>query len=285
VNLRALPPQLHATAEAAVSFFKADRGISNFRTEEAVSDDLDYRPTLQAVTREHHDLWVEVSETPYLSSLDNVVLHCVKNCIPVKLFVAFPAGLPPGEYKRRVDEARNNGVGVVEVSAAKTQVIHEAQLLSLMGARFGDRSQFPLRYRSVLSNSEATFKNGDPAKACALIYDEIEQLSRRLAKRVAANNWWTHMANGAPNIRPDKDHWGPLMDTLLARANFQQLPAGLKRNLLLRVAALTDVRNDTGHKPRNRAAYVKRDTELRTRLESAIDVLRDFAKATRSLRL
>ena len=41
----------------------------------------------------------------------------------------------------------------------------------------------------------------------------------------------------------------------------------------------------TGHKPKNRAARIKRDRELRTRFESAIDVLRDFANALRPLRI
>jgi len=59
----------------------------------------------------------------------------------------------------------------------------------------------------------------------------------------------------------------------------------LKKNLLIRVAALTDHRNDAGHKPKNRAALIARDRELRTRFEHAVDVLRDFANATRPLRL
>jgi len=90
-----------------------------------------------------------------------------------------------------VDEARTKGVGVIEVSVSRCVVIHEALLLSLMGARSEDRRQFPSRYRSVLSTAEATFRNGDPAKGCALVYDEIEGLCRRLAKKIQNKKWWT----------------------------------------------------------------------------------------------
>jgi hypothetical protein len=75
------------------------------------------------------------------------------------------------------------------------------------------------------------------------------------------------------------------MDILINRTNFNAVSAAAKKNLLMRVAALTDVRNDSGHKPKNRAARTKRDHELRTRFESAIDVLRDLASALRPLRL
>ena len=102
----------------------------------------------------------------------------------MRLYVAFPAGISATEYKQRVDEARSKGVGVLEVSPGKCSVVHEAQLLSLMGARSEDRSQFPPRFRSVLSTAESTFRNGDPAKGCSLVYDEIEGLARRLAKRI-----------------------------------------------------------------------------------------------------
>jgi len=276
---------LHPTAEEVVRFFQNDRGISKFRIEESVSNDLDYRPTLQAATPEYYDFWIEVSETPYLRSLDGVVLYCMTNCLPVKLYVAFPSGSSSTEYKKCADEARTKGVGLLEVSPGKCTVIHEALLLSLSGVRSEERTQFPARYRSVLSTAEATFRTGDPAKGCALVYDDIEALSRRLVKKIQKNNWWTHSATGAPAFNADKDSWASVMDIIINRTNFNSLPKAAKKSLLIRVAALTDVRNDTGHKPKNRAARIKRDRELRTRFESAIDVLRDLVDALRPLRI
>jgi hypothetical protein len=288
VSYRALPSQLHETAEAAVRFFGTDRGIlkSKFKVEAPVSNDLDYLPTLQANTPDHSDVWIEVSETPYLTSLDSAVLHCMKNCLPVKLYVAFPAGISATTYKKCTDEARTKGVGVLEVANGKCTVIHEALLLSLLGVRSEDRSQFPAKYRSVLSTAEATFRNGDPAKGCALVYDEIEALSRRLATKIKKNNWWTHLGSaGTPTLNFQKDAWASVMDTLMNRANFNALPPTAKKSLLMRVAALTDPRNETGHKPKNRAVHIQRDRELRTRFETAVDVLRDFAKAVGPLKI
>lgn len=285
MNFRVLPSQLHSTAEEVVRFFADDRGISRFKVEAPVSNDLDYRPTLQATAPEYYDFWIEVSEAPYLLSLDGVVLHCMTRCLPVKLYVAFPAGTSPTEYKKCADEARTKGVGLLEVSLGKCMVVHEALLLSLLGARSEDRSQFPPRYRSVLSTAETTFRNGDPAKGCSLVYDEIEALSRRLAGKILKNNWWTHLSGGSPTFNADKDPWASVLDILISRANFNALPPAAKKSLLMRVAALTDVRNDAGHKPKNRAARMKRDRELRTRFESAIDLLRDFVNALRPLRL
>jgi hypothetical protein len=285
VNFRVLPTQLHATAEEVVRFFKEERGLTKFKAEEPVDDTIAYRPTLQTVTHEHRDVWVEVSEAPFLRSLDTVVLHCVTNCLPVQLYVSFPAGLPPTEYKANIDESRRKGLGALEVSKGRVQVIHEALLLSLTGVRTEDHLRFPPRYRSVLSSAETTFRNGDPAKGCSLVYDEIEGLSRRLANKIMGKNWWTHKSSGPPNLNVWKDNWATLMDTIMSRADLNALPTKMKRALLIRVAALTDVRNDAGHKPRNRSALIKRNQELRTRFETAVDVLRDFADAARTLRI
>jgi len=51
----------------------------------------------------------------------------------------------------------------------------------------------------------------------------------------------------------------------------------VSRPLLARILGITEHRNELGHKPRNRAARVKRDQELRTRFEAAADLLFDVA--------
>jgi len=283
VNFRALPVQLHSTAEDVARFFKNDRGISKFAIEEPANKDLDYRPTLQASSPECYDIWIEVSELPYLRSLDRAVLYCVTNARPVKLYVAFPSGVPTSEYKKHVDEARANGVGAIEAAAGRCTVIHEARLLSLAGVRCEERSKFPQRYRAALSSAETTFKNGDPSKGCAIVYDEIEALSRRVAKKIQSKKLTTKAAAVIPTAKTDRENWAPLMEALLREADFNKLPKELTKNMLMRVAALTSVRNDSGHKPKNKAAQTKRDRELRTRFESAVDILRDFADAAKAL--
>jgi hypothetical protein len=285
VNFRALPTQLHAIAEEVVRFLREDRGLSKFKVESPVADDTNYRPTLQTTTPEHQDVWIEVSEAPYLTSLDSVVLHCVTNCLPVKLYVAFPGGLPVTAYKSKIDEARTKGVGGLEISQGKCHVIHEARLLSLTGVRWEDRKRFPVRYRSVLAQAETTFKDGDPAKGCALVYDEIEALSRKLTAKVVAKGWLRAGGVWPAALKIEKDAWAIVMDRLIELVDFGKLPKDLKKSLLIRVAAMTDPRNDSGHKPKNRKAHVKRDRQLRTRFESAVDLFADLVDAARPLRL
>jgi hypothetical protein len=282
VNFRALATELHGTAEEVARFFKEDRGLSHFKVEEPVADDIDYRPTLQALTPEKLEVWIEISVTPYPQSLDSVVLHCVTNSLPVRIYVGFPAGLSTTQYKSNIDDSRRKGVGAVEVSGSKCQVIHEALSLSLIGVRCEDHRKFPPRYRSVLSSAESTFRNGDPAKGCSLIYDEIEGLSRRLVRKINDKNLWG--ARGAPTgLNFDKAQWARIMEAILDRANTHSVAPKLSKSLLNRIAGMTEPRNESGHKPRNREAYTRRDREARTRFESAVDTLREFAAAARPL--
>jgi hypothetical protein len=285
VNFRVLPSQLHTTAEEVARFLREERGLSRFRVEEPVDDEVDYRPTLQTTTPEFHDVWIEVSELPYLRSLDSVVLHCVTNSLPVKLYVAFPQGLAATEYKVNIDEARRKGVGAIEITGGKCHVIHEATPLSLGGVRSEDHKKFPARYRSSLSTAETTFRNGDAAKGSSIVYDDIENLSRRLAKKIHNQKLWKPKASGPPATNFDKDAWATIMDLLLNRAELTKLPNKINKNLLIRVAAMIEARNDAGHKPKTRADRIRRDRESRTRFETAVDVLRDFADATRPLRI
>ena len=284
MNFRVLPAELHPAAEQVARFLKEDRGLSRLKIEEPVEDELEYRPTFRAVTPEHYEVWIEINDDPYLSSLDNIVLFCVQNCIPVKLYVGFRAGLSATEYKNKVDESRKKGVGAIEVAGEKCTVIHEAVLLSLAGVRLEERTKFPVRYRSNLSTAEATFKNGDPAKGCSLVYDEIEALSRRLTRKVVDKGW---LRGGLawPNLNIEKAAWANVMETLIDRIDLTQLPPSLKKHMLIRVSGLTEIRNESGHKPKSRVDRMRRDRELRTRFESAVDLLRDFIDATRSLRL
>jgi hypothetical protein len=286
MNFRALPAQLHQTAEEVVRFFKEERGLRKFKVEEPVDDDdVDYRPTLQVVAQDHEDVWIEVSELPYLASLDSVVLHCVTNSLPVKVYVAFPKGPGSSEYKTNIDAARRKGVGAIEVSNGKCHLIQEALPLSLAGLRCEDHKRFPIRYRAALSTAEATFKNGDPTKGCALIYDEIESLCRALARKIHDKNLWQPRAAGAPAANYDTDSWASIVDLIIHRAQLNLLPPKLTRNLLIRVAAVVDFRNAAGHKPKSRAARRQRDRETRTRFETAVDVLRDFVDSVRPLRI
>jgi hypothetical protein len=105
-------------------------------------------------------------------------------------------------------------------------------------------------------------------------------LSRQLAVKIAKEAWWDAKAGNPGPHNFNKFDWAKLIEVLLDHADFQRLPQGTK-NILKRVAAVTGHRNESNHPPQSRSARIKRDCELRTRFESAGDLLRDMARVTR----
>jgi hypothetical protein len=286
MNFTYLSKTLVPTAERAVLFFKESHGISGFKVEEGILPTLPYRPTLQAATPDHHILCVEVSESPYPPVLESSVLDAITQTIPIKLYVAFPSDPLPPDYKTRVDRARSHGVGVIEVTLHETKVIHPPISLSLVGLRRVERNEFPAKYRSPLAEAETTFRGGSPSAGCLLVYSEIESLSRRIAKKTKARGMWRALRPGekAPKVNFDKGAWAKVMDVLIDHLDPTKCPTP-DHALLSRVAGLTAPRNDSGHKPGNRAALIRRDRALRTRFEHAVDILSELIEGSRHLRV
>jgi len=285
MNFVYLSNSLVPTAERAVEYFRDNHGISGFRAEEEIGPTLQYRPTLQALTGERYILCVEVSESPYPALLEHVVLDCVTQGLPVKLYVAFPSNPLPADYKARVDRARAHGIGVLEVSPNLTQLIHPSLPLSLTSLRPRPKNEFPARYRAVLAEAETTFKNGSPAQGCMLVHQEIEQLSRKIAKKTQAKALWRGLRPGEKAPRySGKTAWSRVMEILIDHLDSAKCSQP-DRSLLNRIAGMTTHRNDGGHKPENLKALIKRDRELRTRFETAVDTLFDLIHQSRHLRV
>jgi hypothetical protein len=285
MNFVYLPNSLVPTAQRVAEYFRDDHGIGGFRVEEEIGPDLPYRPTLQALTADHYYLCIEVNESPYPTMLEPVVLDCVTQGLPVKLFVAIPSDSLPSDYKARVDRARAHGIGVLEVSPSKTVLIHPALALSLVGLRPRPKKDFPPRYRSSLVEAENTFRNGSPAQGCLLVQQEIERLSRKITKKTQARTLWRTPKPGEKVPRfSDKTAWARVMEIALEHIDFKKCPTP-DRALLNRIAGMTTQRNEGGHKPTNLKALVKRDREARTRFESAVDTLYDLIDQSRHLRV
>ncbi len=286
MTYRHLPEHLRSVAEAAKAFFRAERGVSQFKVEEEFDKKVSYRPTLHANTRDHYFLCVEVLETPYKAVLDGFVLDCVSRCLPVKLYVAFPGDSEQKTYKEDVDRARSNGVGALEISKKGDKIIHEAVSLSLFGLRPIDKKKFSPKYRSPIASAETAFRGGTPEKGCSLVYDEIEDLSRKIAKKTRSKGLWRSLKadEKPPKIKLDKGPWARVMETLIEHLDYRKCPF-LKRSLLSRVLGVTAHRNETGHKPRTLKELMSRDGELRTRFEAAVDILVELIKAAKPLRV
>ena len=283
MTYKALAESLRSVADQAEIFFRKSRGVSGFKVESAIHPEIGC-PTLHAQTRDHHLLCVEVSESPYPATLDRFVLDCVRLGLPVKLFIAVPKPTDPrpSGYDKELSRARDCGVGVVEIEGETIKVVQEPVPLSLSGLRQVDRKDFPQKYREMLAQAESTFRQGNPAKGCSEIYDEIESLSRRIAEKTLVKGMW--ISAPGPGFNFKKDAWANVVRTMIKRLDYAKANQ-ISESLLARILGLTSHRNDTNHKPANKKHLMRRDRELRTRFENAVDLLAELVNASRSLRV
>lgn len=289
MTYRVLPEHLHATADAAIAFCKSQWGLttSQVRIETPIATTIGFVTTLQAVMKDYHFLCIEVTDGAYTASLDPFVLECKNEALPVRLFVATPA-VESATFQADLARAKRNGVGVIQLNEGRAIILADAVSLSLGGVRPPDLKAYPAKYRHALSDALSTFHSGNPSKSCSVVFDEIESLTRRIAVRALKRGCWKRLPAGVsePKMRPSKDTWASIVRTLLD--HFNTSAAGVPEisdALLARVLGMTAHRNDSGHKPSNMRRLRRRDTELRTRFESACDLLLELIQAARPLRI
>jgi hypothetical protein len=281
---RHLPEHLRPIANATMAFYRKDRGLTRWAIEEPIDDEIEFRPTLHAAARNGEFVCIEVLERPYSTTLDAPVFECMKKGLPVRLYVAFPEDLQQPDYAGDLKRGDANGVGVVEVSGKVVRIVREAVSLSLLGVRRVDRGAFPSKYRPALAEAEATFRGGSPSKACSVVYDEIEALSRAVASKTQAKGLWRSLKRGEkpPRIDLEDGAWARVVEVLIDHLDYKKCRS-IPKSLLARVLGITGHRNESGHKPRTKARLIKRNTELRTRFENATDLLLDLITATTPL--
>lgn len=282
-----LPMELWQIADDVAGFYASHWGVaaSTVKREEAVpGGDLGFRPTLHASSRDHHLICVEVALSPYSQSLDSFVLACKNEGLPVRLYVAVPESSAP-TFQADLRRARSNGVGVLEQSPAGIQIITEAQPLSLTGLRRPDFSAYRAGLRASVHHAVQTFCGGDPAKGCSNVYDELENVTRRLAGAAKKAGAWRGLADGETSPKLGNiatAPWQPLTRTLLRHLDSGKLRRPRVTEALLgRVLGITTHRNEAGHKPKTRTGLRTRDSRLRTRFEEACDLLQEFDSACR----
>lgn len=197
------------------------------------------------------------------------------------MYVATPRDLPTADILL-LKQAIRNGVGVIEVDQNGGNIIQEALSQSLTGLRLPVMKAFPPEYRLALSDGVKTFLNGNPSKGCSLVYDEIEALTRKIANKTYLTGSWTATVSIDFNI----GSWNNVTEAMRTKLNSSAsgCPA-LNKVLLARVLGITEYRNQTGHKIGNKADLIKRDKELRTRFETATDLLEDLIKAVKPLKI
>jgi hypothetical protein len=278
-----LPPGLQPTADAAIEWFVNEWGIKKSRVEvEAAFDsDINLRPTFVVPLDDGNLLCIEVSSNIYSNTLDSVVLRCRDKGLPVKLVVAAPKDVNDGEYSKKIKDAKRAGVGVLEVDSDSGQFVQSPLSLSLTGVRPLQLAEFPPRYRQALQHAHQMFRDGEPSKACSLVYDELERLCRALAKKVVQKGLWK-----PGKLKLDISPWASVMSSMdqgIDRSD--PLAKKVTSSLVARVIGVTGHRNESGHAPKNLKERTKRDHALRTRFESGVDLLHEVIEATKGFRL
>jgi hypothetical protein len=285
MQFKYLSAALHPTAAEVVKHFRDNFGLTGFRPEEAIHPEIGFTPTLHAVNKTHHIVCVEISEQVYPASLDAFVLSAKNLSLPILLYVAVPTGLPQSEFNAAFKRAKENGVGILEVGPKSAKMLSAPLSLSLTGVRPIPVSKFPAKYRQSLSTAQQTFLNGDPAKGCANVYDEIEALCRRIVKRADAKALWKDPLQVPTKLKRDTGPWTKIVEMLQEHMDAKKMNCpDLDDGLLYRILGITPHRHEVGHKP-SVAALKKRDSELRTRFEHATDILHDLVRAAGSLRV
>lgn len=284
MTYRILSRSLHGTADAAIAYLHNQWGIAtrSVKIETVIHPDFNYRPTISVATKDYHTLCVDVSETAYSNALDAFVQECVAKNLPARVYVATPKDLQDSQFSYKIKRAKENGVGLIEVDENGGTLIQDAIPLSLAKVRPIEPKQFPPKYREALAKAENTFRCASPDKGCAMLFDEMEALFRQVAIKLNEKKLW--MSKKKISFDYENGPWASLVELVQKNVdrNRSKCPE-LKAAFLSRVHGLTSYRNDSGHKPGNQAALIKRDRELRTRFETATDTLLDLINHTKPL--
>lgn len=285
----AISQDLWSTANYAAKYLRETLGATHIKYEEELQKGLSYQPLIHGKLRDLHWVCVEVSSGGYTQALDSFVLDCKNGAIPVKLYIAYPKnGSDTQAFKELVRKARNRGVGIMEIDGdGDVDILAVPLSLSLAGVRRVVLSDFPSGYRHALAEAETTFLNGDPVKGCARVYDELERASRRLASKIEKRGLWKK------NVQPKCGNfelapWKKVLEDIRDCARLGDISGKegrLSETLVSNLIGITAHRNDAGHKPESLRKLIRRDREMRTRFESAVDLLRDFLAHAGHMRL
>jgi hypothetical protein len=288
MNYKTIATNLYSTADIVYDYIKNDLGLSP-TIESPINNRIEYRPLFQANQKDFHILCIDVSETIDIDNMTKwrFIDTCRRDCHPVLFYIALPS-LNYYPFSKELKQAKSVGIGIIEVDNQSKccTIMSSALALHLCGLRKFNKRAFPRKYRQCINDGEETFRNGNPTKACHDIYSEMEDLTRKLAMHIHnRGDFITRMKN--PRRLSRKMSWAKVLEAI--RDNVNRDPHSryekLTTPLLDKINGIIPDRHETGHKPSSRAALKNRDTQLRTRMEHAVDIFEEFINATKSLRL
>ena len=289
-----LPPGLHQTADRAKSYF-AKYGATGFVCEMGVkfgSSDLPLKPTWQSSLKDGCRLCIEVQDSPIVSlTIQAFVAKCANSGAPVRLWIAVP-DIPSGpEFTKQLKEARDFGIGVIQIlEEGDPHVFNKPVALSLFAMRKTDPNSIEKSRRETIKNAQDDFLGGNPQDGCRKICEELESITRRFAHRSYGKRWWKAVA-GEAQLKEKyfaNDPWAKVLETLDARiieSKVRKKSSDFNRGLIVGARSHTNWRNSLSHKPKTMKDLAKRDGQLRTMFEVTRDLLLDWFKVAKALKL
>ena len=293
MNYRVLPAPLAETADLVIDkYLKGELGLNSIRVESPIDPQIEFCPTLSAKRKDKHYVCVEVSEAILPLTIPPFILQCQQQHFPVLLYIAYPKGAIKSDYESQLRKARECGVGVIVVDHASNTctVLSTPLSLSLTGLRRIEKKAVPQKYREQLVDAETTFRSGEPNKACSKVYDEVEGITRRAAFKTYSKGYWKKTIKAPDNLRASMS-WTSVLEALKENIDRKRAKAAghdldkLTTGLINQALAIVPHRNESSHKPKSLKALRERDAKLRTRMESAVDLLCEWINATRCLRI
>jgi hypothetical protein len=286
---------LHETADQAKKYFAEVYGVKGLLCEQQVTKDLllPLRPTWQGTTQTGYRVCVEVSERPFSPSLHAFVVTCAAHGMPVHLWVALPAGAVGSTFSKELKEARDLGVGVMQVAGEDSgaQEFNKPVPFSLFGLRKTNLKVVPKKWRESIKNAEDAFLRGSPSQGCQQVCQCLEAVTRRFAQHSYAEKWWKANANQTKNFSVKYftlDSWAPMLETLDERIDQAKVKAKcphFKKSQIAGARQCTDWRNSVSHTPRSLKQLQERDAKLRTVFEVTRDLLVDWYRVAHTLKL
>ncbi len=286
-----LGQNLHETADRAKQYFSHQYGAKNFLCEQALESNLPLKPTWQASLKAGYLLCIEVRETPFSPSLYAFVNICATHGMPVRLWVAVPKGAAPPTFNAELRQARDMGVGVVEIADdGEAHEFHRPVPLSLFALKKTNLSSVPKGQREDVKAAESTFLDGSPDQGCQAICQALEDLTRRFAEHSHDQGWWRYPKGAKPLTSKffQKDGWAMVLELMEARLDVKKVQSKCKvftKQSIVKARGHTEWRNAVSHKPKNLKQLMMRDAQLRTMFEATRDLLIEWYYIAKPFRL
>jgi hypothetical protein len=286
-----LGQNLHETADRAKEYFSREHGAKKFRCEIAIASDLPLKPTWQATLSGGYLLCVDVRETPFSVSLYEFVAKCASRGLPIRLWVALPPGTAAPAFNAELRQARESGVGVVQIFDDGTaHVFHRPVPLSLFGLKTTNPAEIPKAKRDEVKTAEATFLDGTPAQGCQAICQALEQVTRDFAEYTYHQGWWRTPANSQNHKAHffQNSPWAKVLEELESRIDVNRVrskSSQFSKHSIVKARGHTDWRNKVSHSPKTLQQLKERDAKLRTMFEATRDVLVEWYAIARPLKL